>query len=379
MSKTSTGVPAPKQALVRDLLYLCGCAVRETVPDLSLVSSELGELLDFAAFHVIRAPAATALSAAGVRDARVTHAMDVAVRNTLLFAYETAELEKRLEAAGIWYVLLKGARLKDFYPRAEMRQMSDRDILMDPTRREDVRAILLDMGYEIEEYGGVLSYHDVYRKPPVFCFEMHRLLFHPLSDFYAYYKNVKDRLLPAGGCEYRFTDEDFYLYTLAHEYKHYAREGTGLRSLLDLYVMLTRMELDFSYIEREAEKLGIAAFERQNRELARSVFEGRPLDEAQREMLDYLARCGVYGHRENIAKHRVERADMGRLAYVLHRLSVPVSRKNPYYIYFEEQYPLFYRHRVLLPLLPLYRVFRSIRRGEFGNEAKMVREKMGKH
>ena len=52
---------------------------------------------------------------------------------------------------------------------------------------------------------------------------------------------------------YRFSDEDFYLFLTAHEYKHYSWGGTGLRSLMDVYVYLKNLEgrLDWNYIKEE--------------------------------------------------------------------------------------------------------------------------------
>ena len=77
---------------------------------------------------------------------------------------------------------------------------------------------------------------------------------------------------------YHFTPEDFYVYLVAHEYKHYVRGGTGLRSLLDVYVFLRRMgdSLDRDYIRRETDKLNITEFETQTeRSLSGSLTAGR--------------------------------------------------------------------------------------------------------
>lgn len=77
----------------------------------------------------------------------------------------------------------------------------------------------------------------------------------------SYYRDVKNRLKTACGKQYelRFSDEDFYVYMIAHEYKHYSGGGTGLRSLLDTYVYCLKKgkTLDWDYISGEIEKLGI--------------------------------------------------------------------------------------------------------------------------
>ena len=66
---------------------------------------------------------------------------------------------------------------------------------------------------------------------------------------------------------------------MATQSKHYANKGTGLRSLLDTYVYVLQKgsHLDWSYIGKEAQKLGIAEFERNNRDLAMHLFSGESL------------------------------------------------------------------------------------------------------
>ena len=61
--------------------------------------------------------------------------------------------------------------------------------------------------------------------------------------------------------EYRLSDEDFYVFLIAHIAKHYRFGGTGIRSLLDLYVYEKSLtDLDFKYIEGELEKIGLLVF-----------------------------------------------------------------------------------------------------------------------
>ena len=49
------------------------------------------------------------------------------------------------------------------------------------------------------------------------------------------------------------------------------------------------------------------------------------------------------------------------------------SRKNKNYAKFADSYPFFYRHKILLPLLPFYRTFRSLKAGRFRAEAKALK------
>ena len=51
--------------------------------------------------------------------------------NSALFDVEREEIVSFLEEKHIWYVLLKGLVIREYYPSPELREMSDNDILVD--------------------------------------------------------------------------------------------------------------------------------------------------------------------------------------------------------------------------------------------------------
>ena len=216
------------------------------------------------------------------------------------------------ERQGIWYMPLKGSVLKAIYPETGMREMADNDILFDKSRQADVVKIMTDNGYKAEVVGK--SNHDVFKKPPVLNFEMHTALFGESHDekFYEYYREplrlmIKDE---GNGYGYHFSDNDFYVYMTAHEYKHFSGGGTGIRSLLDCYVYVRAKELDFDYIEKQLEALGIADFEKKRRKLALKVFANgdvSDLSEDEKELLHRYLYSGTYGTMENSIKSRIEK------------------------------------------------------------------------
>ena len=73
--------------------------------------------------------------------------------------------------------------------------------------------------------------------PPVLNFELHTTLFGSDHDetLYRYYADTKRLLRKDEDNNYgfHFSNEDFYVYMTAHEWKHYNGGGTGIRSLLD--------------------------------------------------------------------------------------------------------------------------------------------------
>ena len=311
----------------------------------------------------------------GVKDPAFTQAKGKAIRKVAAFDLEREAIFDAFEKAGIWYLLLKGAVLKDLYPMIGMRQMADNDILCDASRTADVRAIMESHGFEADKAYG-RGAHDSFFKPPVYNFEMHRTLFSANHDkkIRSYYENVKERLKCVDGKEFerRFSDEDFYVYLIAHEHKHYSGGGTGLRSLLDTYVYILNKgkTLDWNYISGEIGKLGITDFESKNRSLAMHLFCGDALSEDEQDMLDYVISSGTYGTVANRVNNGIAKKGdgiIGKVRYVLGRIFLPLDVVR-------SSFPLFIKYPVLLPFLPFYRAIRGVttRRNVMKAELKTI-------
>ncbi|MBO4873515.1 MAG: nucleotidyltransferase family protein [Lachnospiraceae bacterium] len=361
------------RSAVLNIAYLAACAVNRTAPDRERTDQmDPDALLQAAQRHLLSGITAMALESAGITNEKLTRAKGNAIRKVILLNAEKDAILQRFEAAGIWYMPLKGALLKDLYPSVGMRQMSDIDILIDPDRVKEAGKIMSELGYQEEE---ATFAHIAYVKKPLYNIELHRQLFSPAIEnksLNAYYRSVKDRILPDEDRRFgfHFTDEDFYLYMTAHEYKHYAIGGTGLRSLLDTYVYCTQKgpAMDWDYIRQELEKLGIADFEAQNRCLAMDLFQGKTLDPKEEEMLEYIIFSGTYGTISNEISNHLTREGNGagaKLKYLFRRLYPPMDVVRSIF-------PTFAKYPVLLPFLPLYRLFRGRKRnaGRLTSELK---------
>ena len=287
----------------QDLIYLISCSLNGETPNLDLVAGmDLDTIYTLASRHMLAATIAPALKAAGIQDKRFAKALEHSALKSSTMDMEMDALFAELNTAGIWHMPLKGTILQHMYPVYGMRQMSDHDILFDAKRADDVKSIMEKLGFSVEHFG--TSNHDVYHKEPVSNFEMHRELFAPGPEekLYEYYQDVQSRMI-GEGYEKHLSPEDFYIYMIAHEYKHYSAGGTGLRSLVDTYVYLKKEELDLKYIATETEKIGIADFENSNRSLSQHLFSEEKLTEADKDMLEYILSSGVYG----TINHRVEK------------------------------------------------------------------------
>lgn len=362
---------------VQDMLYLIACALHGRAPKQEwLMKMDLDSLYKLAKYHAITAIVCMALESgnafSGVEPALVKQwqsEKNKAIRKNILLDAECQEIFKYMEDNGIWYMPLKGAVLKDLYPQYGMRQMADYDILFDPTASERMRKYMEARGYEAESFGK--GNHDAYIKPPIYNFELHRELFGTAHNtvWRRYYSNIRERLVPEGRCRYRFRDEDFYIYITTHACKHYEGAGTGLRFLIDCYVYCRELEdnLDWDYIQRELDNLGITEFERTCHELAVCLLsEPDPcvpdkLTGKQREMLDYFISSGTYGTTENLVgnKLRILQAD-GENVSIKTRLRYLWRRLFPDMNWFRSYVPVCYHHKWTIPFYLIFRVLRGV-------------------
>ena len=240
---------------------------------------DLTEIFSVADFHKLAACVSFALESYEL-DAKLlkqyNQVKSMAVRKNILFNTEREQIYSYMEDNGIRHVSLKGIVMQTFYPKFGMREMGDNDILYDSVYQDKMYNFMINRGYHAEIYKR--SNHDEYMKAPVYNVELHNALFMRSESpkLYDYYSEVVDRLILVEGKKYelRFSDEDFYIYNIAHAYKHYSSGGTGLRILTDTYVFLKAKKdtLNISYIANECKKIDIDDFELMCRTLSQKLF-----------------------------------------------------------------------------------------------------------
>lgn len=352
-----TGIEYKKN--ITDIFYICSCAVNNTQLEQNDIKTiDLDHLYEAAKKHMLASMVGQILQKARISSQPFKNAVSIAQRKAVIFNNDLSNIISELEASGIWYMPLKGSVLQAFYPSFAMREMCDIDVLFDASRGEDVKTIMKRLGFQVMSFGS--NNDDDYLKPPVSNCEMHRSLFGNKHDkkLYKYYKDVKKRLIKDedNNYGYHFSPEDFYIFMIAHEYKHYNNGGTGLRSLLDTYIYLKNHELDTAYVTVELKKLGILEYEQKNRSLATKLFSGETLTEEEQLMLDYIIFSGTFGTLE----HQIDNTG-GKIKYFFRRVYGPIGKDDPWREDFMKRYETFFKYPILLPFLPFYRLFRAIR------------------
>lgn len=366
-----------EQALAADLLYLIGCSVRGENPREEFRSDpDQDALWRLSSAHTITAMAAIALEQAGLlADWRCTQeqrekweqARMTSVYRRMCFDTERESIFRCLEDQKIWYAPLKGIYLQALYPRYEMREMADNDILYDASRRKDVQKIMKERGYQLTR-GRV---HDGYRKDPLYNFEMHEKpfgsTFSPLMT--AYYETLPERLQWGADQPFRrsLPAEDHFVYVIAHAYKHYLLGGFGLRTLVDIYLLLRaqKQNLDWGNIEEQWDKLEIREFGRNvcslSEKLLSSPVTPQSLTEAEQELFSRTVCSGTYGTQENLIETAVRQFQPEQAA-ISKRAKRKYLRERlfPSKQWMIAQFEFCEKHPKLIPVYHIYRVFRML-------------------
>jgi hypothetical protein len=113
------------------------------------------------------------------------------------------------------------------------------------------------------------------------------------------------------------------------------------------------------YIQNECQKLGIATYEKQNRQLALNLLNGCKLTADEKCMFDYTVFSGTYGTVQNTVNNKLKKDRMRNLAklkLIRNRVFVPFTRKNPRYKVYAARYKWFYKSKARIPLLFFYRI-----------------------
>ena len=356
------------------LLYLMACALQGvSAREEILADVNLKQLLIMAGNHSVASMVCMALEKttifASADESTKKHwleAKNKAIRKNMLLDAERKTILHELEIQGIWYMPLKGSILKDWYPKPGMREMADNDILFDYSGRKQVRELFQNRGYKTVSFRK--GNHDTYEKPPIYNFEMHVSLFQwTYKKLNEQYENVKENLLPVDGTAYQFTftPEDFYVFALAHAYKHYCYSRTGIRTLTDIYVMNRHLSdlMDRDEVEKKLTHLGIAEYEQHNRMLAEKLFSSvRPLAEIEltedeKEMLLYycdMTTCRTGDDRVNNHLHELQENSEGITLWT--KLKYCCVRLFPGKGFCKFDYPFVYKHPWTLPFFWVWRI-----------------------
>lgn len=278
-------------------------------------------------------------------------ARDKAIIRELTQTYEFDVLTNALVKENIRHLCLKGIWLKELYPQRDMRTMSDIDLLVDDENTVKISKIMNDLGYELMiDEDADDDHHDAYRKKPIMLVEMHRQLFGANGN--VYHEILPDpwvQAFEATPFAWRFNESWSFLYIFAHLEKHYSKQGTGIRSIMDIYVYLKHKEkeLDWEYIYSELDKVGKSQICRDIIQLSKIWFGDAETSPKYEKMASFIFGSGLYGNKMHSILNNYNR--MSKKKYFLFRLFPPMIVMN-------KKYPVLKKAPVLLPVFWIVRM-----------------------
>lgn len=295
------------------------------------------------------------------------------VRNTLQ-RYEFDKIIKALTSNKIKVIPLKGYWLQPMYPQIDYRTMSDLDILIKPADTPKAHSTIIANGYNHMEDS---DFHIQYCKKPYFLLEVHTSLMIEESGkaFCDYYKSIWHKTKPTDPSPYCYNlnIDEYYIYMLVHLHRHYVLGGTGIRSIMDIYIFLKSQgnSINREYINSTLDTLGILNFALTAEQLSLVWFNSGESTKQTAEMALYILSSGTYGSYTNLIHNSIRAAaktDTNN-TFIL-KIKYILSRLFPKLNYMKRSYTVLEKTPVLLPVLWVYRLFKTI----FTSKKRVINE-----
>ena len=275
-----------------------------------------------------------------------------------LYRYERLNFEYSricalFEKEQIPYVPLKGAVLRQYYPKPYMRTSCDIDVLI---KEEDIERALLVLTEQLSyKADGGKTFHDVHvYSPGGVHLELHYNIKEDIEPMDRVLLQVFDHLEKAEGSEYRYlqTPEYLYFHQIAHAAYHFIKGGCGIRPVMDLYLLKKHLPYEKERLEALLEKAELQTFARALFLLSEVWFGEEQHTPLTLEMESYILGAGVYGTVENsVAMGRAVKK--GKVSYILGHVFMPYGK-------LKGRFPILEKHPLLFPFVSVYRWLRIL-------------------
>ena len=277
------------------------------------------------------------------------------------FLHDMEFITSVLENNQIAYIPLKGAIIKQYYPKPEMRTSCDIDVLIHEADLQNALDKLYAAGCV---YVSECS-HDVMLSTPAGTYlELH----FTLNE----YEFKADELLndaweyadSTAGYRYDFENEFFIFYHIAHIARHMYTGGCGLRPFIDLKIILDNFKYGEIILNEMLKKSDLMVFYQNVLCMISSWLSGKEKTKVASELENYIFSSGIYGNMEN--KIAVINEKNGSKSKYM------VSIFFPSYKAMKKRFTILNKLPVLLPFLYVVRWIESIFKGRFVNALNLV-------
>lgn len=285
------------------------------------------------------------------------------VLNQTVRSAEFADLYRKLRAAGLYPIVVKGQLCSRLYPLKDHRISADDDLYIPDAEFMACHKQLLANGLTTDTPADELATADEvsYTKngSPLYI-ELHRHLFDSAEDAHDELNHFFADLNPVEIDGFlAMPPHEHLLYLLLHAYKHFVRSGIGLRQFCDIgmWARAYHAEIDWQRLHDQCAAVHAATFAAAAFRIARDYLGigfdlSAPWDEnIDVEPLLHDTLCGgVYGsndltrlHSSTVTLNAVKASRKGRKSTVLRTIF-------PEKTYLESRYPYLKKRPYLLPV-----------------------------
>lgn len=275
------------------------------------------------------------------------------------FVKQEAELEHIravFEREGIAYIPLKGAVMRVLYKEPWMRTSCDIDVLVHEEDLDRAVDALVADGYETD---GVRNYHDM----SLYCDGVHLELHHNILERIPAMDAVLGTVWQhtvSKGCYHLERPAFFLFHHLAHMAYHFLSGGCGIRTVMDLWLLLNHSRCSPAEVLTLCEQGGLSVFAEQMCALADVWFGDGEHTDVTRKAEQFILHGGAYGSREQGSASTAARYGTVKAAW--RRIWMPYTDLKQVYPPVEDK-PY---------LVPYYQAHRVVTRLKQGRGAKAV-------
>lgn len=299
------------------------------------------------------------------------------------------QLLNDMEAAGIHAVLLKGYALADCYIRPECRLCGDVDILIDPCDEKRACEFMMQQGFDVEPRWRN-GHHAVCHHAMLGCIELHVMLYDEIvEDVWRFGLGVEHlveephlEITTEDGSYYTLGLTDHLIFIVLHMIKHFLESGLSLQMMFDVGLFLKKHAAEIDSV-RFWETINSLRYQKLvncvlwilikycgfKLEDFPGVAEVEP--EELNDLLSDIESGGWMGSENRNARIESWNAynrqliveGKSKFQYILYmiRWKIGLYWKAffPSYDKLAEKFPLLKKHKLLLPIVWLYRLFVS--------------------
>lgn len=179
------------------------------------------------------------------------------------------ELNRKLRAAGVKALVVKGIVCRSIYPKGDLRLSADEDLLVPMELLDAAKAVLAELGLATTETAAD-AYEYPYRDPngPLYI-ELHTYLFPPQEAAYGAWNEFfldaferAEEMEIQGETVWTMAPTDHLLYLILHAFKHFLHSGVGVRQVCDIvrYDNILGSRVDWDYVRSCCRKVRAEGF-----------------------------------------------------------------------------------------------------------------------